>query len=127
MHNPCYQPDSAVGTTCKMASTEYISKRKRDVYLIAAVLSIAAFGVVLAYISTTMLHWTKWFLVPFLYVATTASSSKSSPNGATGCQCVSPSLIEATTAELQEGLTKGCFSSVDLVNVGVFHSPINRH
>jgi hypothetical protein len=127
MHNSCYLPDTAVGTTCKMTSTEYISKRRRDVYLIAAVLSIAVFGVVLAYISTTMLHWSKWSLAPFLYVATTASSSKSSPNGATGCQCVPPSLIEATTAELQEGLTKGCFSSVDLVNVGAFHFPINRY
>lgn len=106
-----------------MISPEYIRKRKGNVYLIAAVLSIAAFGVVLAYISTTMLHWSKWLLVPFLYVATTASSFKSSPNGATGCQCVSHSLIEATTAELQEGLAKGCFSSVDLVNVGALPLP----
>ncbi|KAF7183023.1 hypothetical protein CNMCM7691_002767 [Aspergillus felis] len=43
----------------------------------------------------------------------------SSPNGTKGCQCVFPSLIEATTAELQEGLTNGCFSSVDLVNAYV--------
>ncbi|RLL98662.1 hypothetical protein CFD26_107789 [Aspergillus turcosus] len=66
-----------------------------------------------------MLHWSKWFLVPFLSVATTASGSGSWPNGTTDCKCVSPSLIEATTAELQEGLMKGCFSSVDLVNAYV--------
>ncbi|GFG21019.1 putative amidase C869.01 [Aspergillus udagawae] len=66
-----------------------------------------------------MFHWNKWSLAPFLYIATTASSSRSSPDGTTGCQCVFPSLIEATAAELQEGLAKGCFSSVDLVNAYV--------
>ncbi|KAH3160876.1 hypothetical protein KXV34_006466 [Aspergillus fumigatus] len=66
-----------------------------------------------------MLHLSKWFLAPFVYATTTASSPKSSPNGTAARQCVFPSLIEATTAELQEGLTKGCFSSVDLVNAYV--------
>lgn len=91
--------------------------------LVVAAFIIAAFGVALACFSTTMLHWSKWFLVPFLSVATTASGSGSWPNGTTDCKCVSPSLIEATTAELQEGLMKGCFSSVDLVNVGAFRLP----
>lgn len=118
-HSPNCLPDSAVGTTWKMISAEYISKRKGNVCLIAAVLSTAAFGVVLAYISTAMLHLSKWFLAPFVYATTTASSPKSSPNGTAARQCVFPSLIEATTAELQEGLTKGCFSSVDLVNAYV--------
>ncbi|RHZ63575.1 putative amidase [Aspergillus thermomutatus] len=66
-----------------------------------------------------MLHWSVWFPAPFLYTAITVSGSGSWPNGTTDCQCVFPSLIEATAAELQEGLTKGCFSSVDLVNAYV--------
>lgn len=38
-------------------------------------------------------------------------------NSLTPNNCTYPALIEATADELQDGLQKGCFTSVDLVNV----------
>ncbi|EAW12916.1 putative amidase [Aspergillus clavatus NRRL 1] len=64
-----------------------------------------------------MLHWSLWALMPFLYAETDVSGHQNHwlvP--ARGRDCICPSLIEATVDDLRDGLSKGCFSSVDLVN-----------
>ncbi|KAL4778596.1 amidase signature domain-containing protein [Aspergillus varians] len=50
------------------------------------------------------------FMFLFLWVACLTASSGAAPPG-----CTIPSLLDATQSELQTGLRRGCFTSVDLV------------
>lgn len=59
-----------------------------------------------------MLHSNIWSLVPLLLPGHYGWSKST-----TGNSCTYPSLGEATSDQLEAGLSNGCFTSVDLVNV----------
>lgn len=63
-------------------------------------------------------HWHLSCLLAFLYTSGVLGypSCKQAPT-ATGDGCTYPSLINATSDQLQHGLSKGCFTSADLVKV----------
>ena len=69
-----------------------------------------------------MFRWRLCFLVSLLYTSAGvlghASCSTAAVATATGRDnCTYPSLINATSDELQQGLKKGCFTSANLVEV----------
>jgi hypothetical protein len=61
-------------------------------------------------------------------VSLVASSpkGKSYPKPSHGTDSIYPGLLEATTEELAEGLKKGLFTSVDLVNVSFLPNELSK-
>lgn len=62
-----------------------------------------------------MFRWRFWVLVTLVH--TPVSILRGAVAESLG-ECRFPRLVEATVDQLQAGLQKGCFGSVDLVNVG---------
>lgn len=71
-----------------------------------------------------MFRWRLCFLVSLLYTSAgvlghaSCSTAVAAATGRDDCTC--PSLINAMSDELQEGLEKGCFTSANLVDVCSF-------